>query len=81
MALRDKNAHYRFDELTAERWRRQAERSGVPSLWDAMRALVSELDAALTRVEARLPRGFPLALWRSIAEGALRQARAFLRDA
>lgn len=78
MALRARNAHYRLRDIQVRHWRQLATLSG-PGTWERMVALVGSVDAALQRVEGRLPRGFPGRLWEAVAAGTRRHAEAFAR--
>ena len=80
MAVRGQNAHCRLGEIEARHWRRLAASCGPP-VWDRMTAMVARVDAALQRVERRLPAGFPGNVWSRVAEGCRRHAAYFMRTA
>lgn len=77
MAVRGRRPHYRIDEITGRHWRELSERVGVANLWSRMQMLVAESSAALDRVAARLPPGFPERVYTRIRTGLLSQSRRF----
>ncbi|MDR6854453.1 serine/threonine-protein kinase HipA [Variovorax guangxiensis] len=77
MALRAKNAHYALHTIQARHWHGLAMKNGGPSVWDAMTAMVGEVQAAIGRVEARLPTAFPRKTWERIVKGMRSQVRQF----
>ncbi len=81
MAVRGRKPHYRIDEITGRHWRDLSERAGVADLWNRMQALVAEVPAALERLEATLPAGFPERVYQRIRAGVLSQARRFTNTA
>ena len=81
MAIRWKNAHYKFGEIEARHWRQLAMLTGGELAWIAMLHLVQEVGPALERVRALLPDGFPARVWDSISAGMQRHAKKFLRGA
>jgi serine/threonine-protein kinase HipA len=80
MALHGKSVHYHLSEIHARHWQELARSSGLPQVWDQLIATATGVDAALQRVQARLPAGFPPAVWDSTAKGARRHAGQFLRE-
>jgi hypothetical protein len=58
-----------------------AQRSGVDGTWQAMRALVARVPAAIAAVQAQfaseLPAGFPQRMAAAIFNGMKQQARAW----
>jgi serine/threonine-protein kinase HipA len=78
MSLRSTRRHYKLDEIQNRHWQTLAARSAVPHLWDRMIELASAVDAALERVENRLPKAFPARVAASIAAGTRKQAKRFL---
>ncbi|MGH8760223.1 MAG: type II toxin-antitoxin system HipA family toxin, partial [Burkholderiales bacterium] len=80
MALRGKSAHYRLGEIHARHWQALAQSSGLPQAWDQLIATATCVDATLQRVQARLPAGFPSAVWKKIAAGIRTHAAQFLRE-
>lgn len=81
MALRSTNAHYDIYTIHTRHWHALAMKNGGPAVWAAMRGLVDQVDAALDRVEARLPAKFPARIWAPIAKGMRSQAKKFLAEA
>ena len=77
MGFRAKNMLYRLAEIRARHFRVMAENSGVPTVWDKMQELVSNVPASLAAVEKRLAPDFPPILWERISNGMLSQAGAF----
>ncbi|MDQ7747467.1 type II toxin-antitoxin system HipA family toxin [Hydrogenophaga pseudoflava] len=77
MAVRGGAPHYRLAEILPRHWQGVAQRSGIPGLWDAMRALVARVPQALATVRAELPAGFPSALAENIFAGTARHAARF----
>ncbi|GAA4343393.1 type II toxin-antitoxin system HipA family toxin [Variovorax defluvii] len=77
MALRSKNAHYALHTIQTRHWQALAMKNGGPAVWEAMQAMVQEAEAAIGRVEARLPGSFPEVTWERIANGVRSQARQF----
>ena len=78
MALRGSRPYRHLHRIAMRHWRALAERTGVPHAFDAMQQLVANADAALARVEARLPADFPPLVWERIAAGVRTQATRFL---
>ena len=52
-------------------------KTGGPAIWEAMLAMVQEVEAAIGRVEARLPGTYPALTWERITKGLRSQARQF----
>ena len=77
MAVRGIAPHYRLAEILPRHWQAVAVRSGVPGLWENMRALVARVPQALAAVAGELPADFPQALADQIFAGATRHAARF----
>jgi serine/threonine-protein kinase HipA len=77
MALRAKNAHYALHTIQARHWHGLAMKNGGPPIWDSMNGMVREVDAAIARVEARLPPSFPARTWERIVDGMRSQVGQF----
>jgi len=77
MAIRGKSRHYRLREILPRHWHELALRTGIPGVWDRMRALVESADAHLAAVQARLPSSFPDRVIETITAGVKQQALAF----
>ena len=80
MGLRAKNMHYRLGEIRARHYRELADKSGVPTVWDKMQALIENVPPSLAAVEKRLASDFPRILWERISNGMLSQADAFKKE-
>ncbi|KQV99994.1 type II toxin-antitoxin system HipA family toxin [Rhizobacter sp. Root1221] len=81
MAIRSKNAHWKFNEIEVRHWHRLAMSAGGNPFWEAMVHMVRHVDEALEVVEGHLPSEFPAAVWDPISEGVRRHGRKFLRGA
>ncbi len=81
MGLRAKSIHYGLRDIRARHYREMAEKSGVPTVWDKMQALIRNVPQSLEVVEERLASDFPRILWERISNGMLSQARAFKNEA
>jgi serine/threonine-protein kinase HipA len=77
MAVRGRSPHYCLDEISGRHWQELAGGAGVPGLWERMQRLVASVPAALDRLAAALPGGFPERVYASIRAGALAQSRRF----
>lgn len=80
MGLRTKNMHYRLSEIRARHYRELADKSGVPTVWDKMQALIESVPPSLAAVEKRLASDFPRIPWERISNGMLSQAEAFKNE-
>ena len=78
MALRAKNAHYTFHSIRARHWHALAMKNGGPPTWQAMLAMIGQVEDALEAVESRLPRSFPGRTWDTIQAGVRSQLHAFI---
>ena len=81
MAVRSKSAHYKLAEILPRHWQAVAQRSGIPSLWEDICAMVESLPGALEQVGKELPADFPKALVEAIFDGAKHHAERFLAQA
>ncbi|NRF66876.1 HipA domain-containing protein [Aquincola sp. S2] len=81
MAIRSKNAHYKFGEIDVRHWRHLALTTGGEPAWSAMLQMVQQVEPVLARVSARLPRDFPAQVWETISRGTQDHGRKFLRGA
>ena len=72
--------HYRLREFRARHFRELAENNGVPTVWDKMLELVSNIPPSLAAVEKRLAPDFPRILWERISNGMLSQAGVFKNE-
>ena len=78
MSLRGRKRHYRLNEIQPRHWQSLAQRTGVPALWDRMRAMAASAEPALERAARKLPAGFPERVAAKIGAGLRRHARQFL---
>lgn len=81
MALHSKNAHYKLREIRARHWQNLAHGCGVQDAWEQMLQMVRGVDAALERVQCRLPTGFPIHIWDAVQVGMKRYTNQFLSEA
>lgn len=78
MAVRAKNAHYRLADIQPRHWLELAERE-EPGLRHTMVEMAQLVPAAVLRVQALLPAGFPESVWETITGRLKAQAEKFLR--
>ena len=78
MAVRSKSAHYKLAEILPRHWQAMTQRSGIPSLWEDMCAMVESVPGALERVGEELPADFPKALVATVFDGVNRHSERFL---
>ena len=80
MAVHSKSAHYKLSEIQYRHWQSLAHRSGVDGAWEAMQNMALQLDAALVKVEKKLPADFPMALANSLFQGVRQHLAQFERQ-
>lgn len=80
MALRSKNAHYAYKEIHARHWYQLAMKKGGVAIWEAMIAMVTNVDKAIEIVTAQLPKDFPAHTAELIFDGMRREAKRFLSE-
>ena len=80
MAVHSKSAHYKLSEIQYRHWQSLAHRSGVDGAWEAMQNMALQLDAALVRVEKKLPADFPMELAHSLFQGMRQHLAQFERQ-
>lgn len=78
MALRSKNAHYHFKDISPRHWYELAMKHGGLDTWHAMRELAANVEGAIKFVERELPQDFPEHTWNSISTGTSIAATRFL---
>lgn len=78
MGVRGTSLHYKLAEILPRHWEAVAVRSGIPSMWEAMCAMVQGVPAAMDAVRKELPPSFPAPLTESVFEGMRRHAQRFL---
>lgn len=79
MSVRSKNRHYRLKDIQARHWKREADKTGIPALWDRMIDVVERAPGAFESLEARLPEEFPSEVFEAMRDGIRRQAHDFKR--
>ena len=52
-------------------------KNGGVGVWEAMRAMVGEVEGAIRRVEERAPEAFSPMIWERVVEGMREQVRQF----
>jgi hypothetical protein len=80
MGLRAKNMHDRMGDIRARHYRELANKSGVPTVWDKMQALIENVPTSFAAVEKPLASDFPRILWERISDDMLAQADAFKKE-
>lgn len=80
MAVRTKNAHYNFDEISRRHWQELTRRLGVPHVFDEMHFLANTVIAKINSIYEELPDGFPTALIDSIKSGVEKHVARFNID-
>ncbi len=78
MAMRSKNAHWRFYDIEPRHWHALAMKYGGPPVWAAMVHLVQRVAPALDQIAQTLPQDFPARTWETISQGMRSQATCFL---
>lgn len=77
MAVRSKNAHYALHTIQARHWEALAMKNGGVGVWEAMQAMVQQVEVAIGRVEERLPASLPGRTWERVVKGTRSQVRQF----
>ena len=77
MAVRTKNVHYELARIQTRHWYVIAHRSGAEGVWEAMQAIVSRVEPAITAVQAKLPPGYPERTAQAIFAGLRQQLKAW----
>ena len=80
MAVRTKNTHYYFDEISRRHWQELTRKLGVPDAFDEMHYLANTVIAKIESIYEELPDGFPIALIDSIKSGVEKQVTRFNID-
>jgi serine/threonine-protein kinase HipA len=80
MAIRGETRRHRhLNRIATRHWFNVAARSGIPHAFDTFTRLVEEVDAALERMQTKLPSSFPEHVWTSVKKGVLDQRNRFLQ--
>lgn len=77
MAIRTRNAHYNFDEISRRHWQEITRRLGVPQAFDEMQHLADTVINKIDLIYDGLPDGFPIALIDSIKSGVQKHVARF----
>ncbi len=80
MGIRAHNMHYKLADIRVRHWQSLANTCGAEGVWEAMLAMVAEVDKALNTVQAMLPANFPPHVWDKVSAGVRRHARQFVRE-
>lgn len=75
MAVRGKNRHYRWQEISARHWLETARRYGFSEMKAIMDEVIARTPEVVGQVSARLPRRFPASIAGPILDGTLDTAR------
>lgn len=78
MAIRGSRPYRQFGKIALRHWKKLALQTSVPDAFESMVHLVEDAERALSRVEQRIPPGFPGYVWERIATGVHRHRRQFL---
>jgi serine/threonine-protein kinase HipA len=77
MALRGSRPYRHLNRIAVRHWRALAARTGRTDAFTSLQLMVVATDAALTRLEQRLPADFPPVVWARIAAGVRAQVQRF----
>jgi len=80
MAVRGSRPYRKLGQIARRHWERLARETAAPGAFDEMVRMVEGSDAALSRLELRLPAGFPVDVWERWVRG-IREHRARFLDA
>jgi serine/threonine-protein kinase HipA len=75
MAVRGKNRHYRWKEISARHWVETAKRCGVSEMKAIMEEVIARTPKAVEQATKRLPRKFPNQIAETIITGTVNAAR------
>ena len=75
MAVRGKNRHYRWKEISARHWLETAKRCGLSEMKSIMDEVIARTPKVLEQASARLPRKFPAVIAETIFKGTAAAAR------
>lgn len=77
MAIRTKNAHYRFDDITRRHWQEFTRKLGVPYAFEEMTHLADTVIESINSIYAELPDDFPAPLIENIKSGVEKHVSRF----
>ena len=80
MAIRTKNAHYNFDEISRRHWQELTRKLGVHHAFDEMHYLANTVIETINSIYEELPDGFPISLIDSIKSGVEKHVIRFNFD-
>ncbi len=69
MAVRSKSAHWKLNEIKARHWIETAKRCGIADMEAIIADVVSRTPAVIDRVQAAIPKGFPVPIADTILAG------------
>jgi len=75
MAVRGKNRHYRWKEISARHWLETARRCGFSEMKSIMDEVIAQTPNVVRQASARLPRRFPAFIAETILTGTTNAAR------
>jgi serine/threonine-protein kinase HipA len=75
MAVRGKNRHYRWKEISAQHWLETARRCGFPEMKAILDEVIAQTPKVVEQTSARLPRKFPDQIAATILSGTATAAR------
>jgi serine/threonine-protein kinase HipA len=75
MAVRGKNRHYRWKEISARHWLETARRCGFSQMRSVMDEVIAQTPKVVEQASARLPRRFPNPIAETILKGTAAAAR------
>lgn len=75
MAVRGKNRHYRWKEISARHWLETAKRCGFPEMKAIMEEVIAQTPKVVERTTEQLPRVFPDQIAATILSGTATAAR------
>lgn len=78
MAIRGSKPYRHLGKILLRHWKKLATETAIPGAFDEMVRLVEGSQAALARLEGRLPADFPVVVWERISSGVLRHRERFL---
>ncbi len=77
MAIRTRNAHYKFDDIARRHWQEFTRKLGVPNAFGEMQHIADKIMEKIDSIYEELPDGFPIALIDSIKSGVEKHVSRF----